>query len=307
MKSITADRTDRLDRLVKEGFELSNKKARSAIRTGKICVDDVRVTDIDHRVRAGATLALDMAAPNPARTEPHGVTLLFRDDYLLVLAKPAGLLSAPAPGSDEPSALTAAQALCKGPRRPKVVHRLDKETSGVLVFARSVQAARALQQAIQQNAMHRTYACVLNSVPQRPRGVITSMLMRDRGDGRRGSRRNTLRVGPFNQPASGPLPGSGKHAITRYKVITQRDGRAAAEVRLGTGRTHQIRIHMAEIGCPILGERVYARDGDGAPRQALHAVRLAFKHPANGRSLDFFSPWPADLAHLTPLARDWLG
>lgn len=304
MTTHTAPTAGRLDRLVKDGFELSNKKARSAIHTGKVFVDDARVTDIGHPVRAGAVIRLDMAAPNPARTEPHGVRRVFRDDHILVLAKPAGLLSAPVPNSNEPSALDAAQNLCKGPRRPKIVHRLDRETSGLLVFARSVPAARALQAAIQERRMHRTYACVLDGVPEKPEGMITSMLVRDRGDGRRGSRPNSLRVRPINQRAPGPQPGSGRIAVTRYRVVAREGDRVAAQVKLGTGRTHQIRIHMAEIGCPLLGETVYERVG-GAPRQALHAQRLAFAHPASGEPLDFFCPWPADLADVTPLGRGW--
>lgn len=306
MTTRTAPSADRLDRLVKQAFELSNKQARSAIHTGKVFVDEARITDIGHLVAAGATIRVDMAAPNPARTEPHGVQLVFRDEHLLVLSKPAGLLSAPVPDSEEPSALDAAQLLCKGPARPKVVHRLDRETSGLLAFARSVPAARALQAAIQDRSMHRTYACVLAGVPERPDGMITSMLVRDRGDGRRGSRAGSLRVRPINQPAPGPQPGSGRLAITRYRVITRRGDRVAAEVKLGTGRTHQIRIHLAEIGCPVLGERIYARDA-GAPRQALHALRLAFLHPITGEPLRFMSPWPSDLAGVEPLVPGWRG
>lgn len=305
MTRFTAPQPGRLDALVKTGFTLSNNKARAAIRTGKITVDGARVLDIGHPTAEGAQIVLDMTAPNPARTEPHGVRLLLRDDHLVVLAKPAGLLSAPVPNSEEPSALVAAQLFCKGPRRPKVVHRLDRETSGLLVFARSVVAARALQAAIQSRTMRRTYACVTDGIPPQPEGLIASMLMRDRGDGRRGSREGTLRVRPLNQPAPGPQPGSGQHSVTRYKVIMRKGDRCAAEVRLSTGRTHQIRIHMAEIGSPVLGEPVYVRGGARQHRQALHAMRLSFRHPASGQPLEFFDPWPADLAGVRPVPKAW--
>lgn len=304
MTTLTTTEAARLDVQVKRGFTLSNKKARAAIHTGKIFVDGIRVVDIGHPTPAGAQIKLVLNAPNPARTEPQGVRMVFRDDYLLVLDKPAGLLSSPAPNSDEPSALTAAQALCKGPRRPKIVHRLDRDTSGLLVFARSTVAARALQESIQTRTMHRTYACVTDGTPPESTGMITSMLVRDRGDGRRGSRENSLRVRPFNQPAPGPQPGSGRLAVTRYTIVAQKGSSCALEVRLGTGRTHQIRIHLAEIRCPLLGERVYERVG-GAPRQALHAMRLAFPHPSTGAPLSFSSPWPDDLPDMPVLGPDW--
>ncbi|MGK0359147.1 MAG: 23S rRNA pseudouridine1911/1915/1917 synthase [Bradymonadia bacterium] len=303
MKTLTTDAA-RLDVQVKRGFALSNNKARNAIHTGKIFVDDVRVTDIGQQVPAGAQLRLEVNAPNPVRNEPQGVRMLFRDDYILVLDKPSGLLSSPLPNDDEPSALTAAQSLCKGPRRPKIVHRLDRDTSGLLVFARGTVAARQLQESIKSRTMHRTYACVTDGTPVESTGMITSMLVRDRGDGRRGSRESSLRVRPINQPAPGPQPGSGRLAVTRYEIVAQKGSSCALEVRLGTGRTHQIRIHLAEIRCPLLGERVYERVG-GAPRQALHAMRLAFPHPATGKPLSFRSPWPVDLADMPILGPDW--
>ena len=136
MKTLTTDAAGRLDVQVKRGFTLSNNKARNAIHTGKIFVDGVRVTDIGQAIPAGAQIRLNINAPNPVRNEPQGVRMVFRDDYILVLDKPSGLLSSPLPNDDEPSALTAAQSLCKGPRRPKIVHRLDRHTSGLLVFAR---------------------------------------------------------------------------------------------------------------------------------------------------------------------------
>ncbi len=296
--------TGRLDVAVKGLAELSNSKARRAIRTGKVSVGGERIMDPAFRVEAGARIKLEPAAPDPARTEPLGIRLVHRDDYVLVVNKPAGLNTTPSPGSDQPTALHAAQRLCKGPRRPKIVHRLDRDTSGLLVFARSVIAARELRAALDANEVRRMYRTVVDGTPEHPRGMISSMLMRDAGRGRRGSREGTFRVRPANLPDPGPMPGKGKLAITRYEAVARADGRTAMEVKLSTGRTHQIRIHLSELGCIVLGEHVYGRIG-GARRLCLHAATLSFPHPSTGKPMSFEAPWPSDLADVTPRGRGW--
>lgn len=298
---------------VRRNSALGSKKAQVAIRSGKVSVDGQVVLEPGTPVAAGARVRLDMAAPNPAKTAPLGLRLVHRDADLLVVEKPSGLLSSPLPNSDEPSALHGARVLCRGGTMPKVVHRLDKETSGLLVFARNAATARALREIIDSRKVRRTYHCVVAGIPSPPEATLSSMLLRDRGDGRRGSRRGTLKARPLRAPDPGPMPGKGKHAITRFRVveavtrnpqIPEDEGRAALEVWLSTGRTHQIRIHLAEHGCPVLGERVYARQ-DGAPRQALHAARLSFDHPRTGETLTFHAPWPADLAEVRPTGEGW--
>lgn len=300
----TVDAPGRLDAAVKRGAELSNAKARAAVCTGKVRVAGERVVDPAFPVTAGVTIVLDPAAPNPARTEPLGLRLVFRDEHLLVVEKPSGLLSSPMPNSEEPNALQAAYSLCRAGRRPKLVHRLDKQTSGLLLFARGVPMARALRTAFDAHAVRRVYRCVVQGVPERERGLVSSMLVTDTGEGYRGSRRGTLRVRSARAPDPGPMPGAGKHALTRYEVVASRDGRCAMEVRLATGRTHQIRIHLSEIGCPVLGEYVYGQV-PGAPRLALHAAQLSLTHPESRKPLRFESPWPADLADVTPIAKGW--
>ncbi len=300
-----SEKSQRLDAEVKRGAKLSNRKARQAIRTGKIRLDGQRILDPAQRVRVGQRLSLNMAAPNPARTEPLGSKLIYRDDHLLVLDKPAGLLSAPIPNSEEPSALHAAARLCKGPRRPRVLHRLDKLTSGLLLFARSIPSTRALRRAFEAHEIERVYRCVTQGAPQAERGVISSMLLRDAGQGRRGSRRESFRCRAGEHPNPEAEPGRGKLAITRYRRCTQSSDQAALELRLSTGRTHQIRIHLAELGCPVLGERVYARPRFKLPRFALHAALLAFQHPCTGRQLRFESPWPEELSQFKIVPHSW--
>ena len=295
----------RLDAAVRARLEWPHKRTRAAIRTGKVTVNGARETDIGAPVPAGATLRLDMAAPDPRRTEPLGVKLVFRDRSILVIDKPAGLLSTPAPGREDETALHAAHRLLKGPARPKVVHRIDQDTSGLLVFARNVPAARALRAMLDAHEVRRIYRAVVHGRPEQPEGLVSSMLVRDAGHGRRGSRPGSLKVRSLRSPDPGPMPGSGKLAITRYEVKATTGERSALEVRLRTGRTHQIRIHLAELGCPLVGERVYARRDGAEHRQALHAGVLAFKHPLTGDPLHFESPWPDDLADVTPCPKAW--
>lgn len=313
--------TGRLDAAVRVAFGCSGAAARRAVHSGKIKLNGQREVDPAHPVKAGAELCFEPNAPRPLRTEPLGVKLVYRDDFIIVLDKPAGLLSAPFQDEPGPTALDAALLLCRGVRVAKVVHRLDKLTSGLLVFARSSAAARAMREAIDAHEAKRTYHCVVAGVPLRPAATIVSDLVTDRGDGYRGSaggRRQLLPVDavvPLTQgavelsedddePHAGRARHEGKQAVTRYRTVASAEGRTALEVRIETGRTHQIRIHLAEIGHPVLGEQVYARNGD-APRQALHAARLAFPHPHTGQPVHFFSPWPQDLARLRPLGPDW--
>lgn len=306
-KTWTAEAPGRLDRAVKEATGASNNKARRAIATGKVSVDGVRRLDPAFAVAAGARVAVEMAAPNPAKTEPFGLRLVHRDDWLVVVDKPAGLLTTPTHAGEDETALRGAQMLCRGGdsgRVLKVVHRLDRQTSGLLVFARGVPAARAMRGAITARTMRRIYRCVVEGVPERAEGLISSMMLDKGPDGRRASRANTLKVRDRRQPDPGPMPGAGRLAVTRYRVVAQDGERSALEVKLSTGRTHQIRIHLAEMGHPVLGERVYAK-AEGAPRQALHAGKLSLPHPESGERLMFESRWPGDLAGVTPRGSDW--
>lgn len=306
--TVPAGRGGRLDAEVKVGAELSNKKARECVRTGKISVKGRRVVDEAHHVMPGDQISLVWNAPDPARTEPMGVKLVYRDDHLIIIDKPAGLLSAPIPNSEERSALHAATTLCRrrGGQGPKVVHRLDKTTSGLLMFARGTEVARRLRAMFDAHELERTYRCVVRGIPERSGAMITSMMVKDTGSGRKGSRPNSLRTRRLDEQPPGPMPGPGKLAITRYRLAESdaQLNRAALEVRLSTGRTHQIRIHLSELGHPILGERVYGRV-DGAPRVALHSATLAFEHPFTRKALEFSSPWPADLAQVQPHPRGW--
>jgi 23S rRNA pseudouridine1911/1915/1917 synthase len=278
----------------------------------------VRGTVLGRRVRVGGDLCLDPArrlkegeavellgrpAPKPATGERINVRYL--DEHLVVVEKPAGLRTVPHPSERGWSArrkalnpalvdLVAARIAADKPRRRKspplrlrVVQRLDKETSGLLVFARTAEAERGLGRQFKAHTVTRRYLAVVPGYlpPQR----IASRLVRDRGDGRRGST---------------ALPGVGKEAVTDVAVQERLRGHTVLSCRLQTGRTHQIRIHLAELGHPVCGEKVYNRRPDGtaqpasrgAPRLALHATELGFTHPVSGEALHWAMPLPPDLA-----------
>jgi len=302
--ALKAEAAGRLDAVLRAQLALTHKAARRLISTGKVRVNGALALKWETPVRRGDDLAVEMNAPNPKRSESLGAVLVFQDDAIAVLSKPAGLLSAPGPDEDEPSALVAACRLCRGPRRPRVVHRLDKDTSGLLVFARTIPAARALQRGLQAHAVRRLYRCVVRGVVLGEGGYISSGLVRDAGRGKRGSAEGTRRRHPLGPPPP-PREVEGQWALTRYRVVARSEEATALEVELFTGRTHQIRVHLAEVGHPILGEWVYGPCRPLAPRLALHAARLLLPHPFTGEPMTFDAPWPGDLAGVYPRPQGW--
>ena len=271
---------------------------------GELCLDAARRLKEDETVEV---------LPRPARTlrEHEAVVLRYLDEHFVVVEKPAGISTVRHPAErawparrkalsptleDIVPKLIAQRAgrRRKGPLpRLRVVQRLDKETSGLVVFARTVEAERGLGRQFHRHTVHRKYLAIIPGyLPPRR---ISSRLVRDRGDRRRGSTN---------------LPGVGKEAITHVDVVEKFPDYTLLSCRLETGRTHQIRIHLAEKGHPICGEKVYGRqpvrpaapDPSGAPRLALHATELGFVHPVTGEALHWTMPVPADLdAFLTRL------
>jgi 23S rRNA pseudouridine1911/1915/1917 synthase len=270
---------------------------------GELCLDPAR------RLREGADVEL---LPTPVvKPRPYeAATIRYLDPHLVVVEKPAGIATvrhplerdwserrkALAPTLEEVVPALIAQRegrTAKGPLpRLRVVHRLDKETSGLVVFARRVAAEQGLGRQFRAHTVTRRYLAV---VPGHVTGrTITSRLVRDRGDGRRGST---------------SLPGVGKEAVTHVEVVERLPGYALVSCRLETGRTHQIRIHLAEWGHPVCGDKVYCRqpggpaERSGAPRLALHAAELGFVHPVTGQALHWSTPLPADLQNFVDRLR----
>lgn len=302
--NVKVDSASRLAIAIRMIMGLSHKKAKQIVYTGKVRVDGKLVLDPAYPLKAGQTIDVNWARPKPKQGHVASEYLVYRDAELIVLNKPAGLLSTSTSQAERDTALTVARTLCRGGKPPHVVHRLDKDTSGLILFARGTKASRQMRLLIDGNEVKRTYFCVVDGIPTPAEGTISSTLLRDNGQGRRGSRDGSFRTQKPTKTLSIETPKYGKHAITHYQSVAQEGRRSAIEVRLQTGRTHQIRIHMAELGCPLLGERVYARQAD-APRHALHAGRLSLPHPFKSEKLDFKAPWPDDLEKVTPIGVNW--
>jgi len=285
-----------LDRVLRALYPGSSwSDVRRLVATGKVRVDGVRAEDPGHRVGPGAVVTVRMNAPRASRTLrlPQSA-ILFADAHLVVVTKPAGV-STVAYDEHETGTLDelVRDALRRHPvarrRGPEpelgVVHRLDKETSGVLVFARTLAAKRALKQQFRFHQVDRRYLAIAHG--RVASGTIASRLVQDRGDGLRGSTDN---------------PKLGRLAVTHVRTLEQLSGASLVECRLETGRTHQIRIHLAESGHPLVGERVYVRSYTGpsiaAPRLMLHAFELGFSHPSTGAKLHFELETPGDMARV---------
>jgi 23S rRNA pseudouridine1911/1915/1917 synthase len=262
---------------------------RRLARTGKIFIDGLPLLDPTRLVPAGAELEFRQNAPRATRAPAlarHGI--LFVDAHVVVVDKPAGISTVPYDENETGTldALVMETLSERGRRAPLgIVHRVDKETSGVVIFARSVAAKHHLKNQFRFHTVGRRYVAVAHGSVRA--GTITSRLVQDRGDGRRGSTDN---------------PELGREATTHVAVLKKLQGASLLECRLETGRTHQIRIHLAEQGHPLVGEKVYSKGYRGvlitAPRLMLHARELSFEHPHTGQRLSFEQPVPKDMQNV---------
>jgi 23S rRNA pseudouridine1911/1915/1917 synthase len=279
----------RLDGFLRASLDLSWGKARALVETGKISVDGERVLRSDVPLREGQVVRLDERAPRPSAHRTLGDVIVYADAHVVVVRKPPGISTVP---YDEGERGTldelVARALPHAGRGPTpslgVVHRLDKETSGLLVFTRTWLAKKSLASQFRAHTVHRRYLAIAHGdVPKRS---ITSYLVADRGDGLRGSQR------------AGDRGGEGQRATTHIEPVERLENATLVACTLETGRTHQIRIHLAELGHPVVGERVYVRNFRGpvipAPRVMLHAAELGFVHPKTERAMRWEEKPPAD-------------
>ncbi len=309
-----ADAGKRLDKFLADAAPaLSRMRLKALILEGCVRVGGRTITDPSYRVKAGEAAAWEAPAPVEARPRAQAIPLdvLYEDEHLIVIDKPAGLVVHPAPGNPEGTLVNALLAHCGaslqgigGERRPGIVHRLDKDTSGLMVAAKTETAHRRLSEAFAARDIERAYDALVWGAPQPPSGEIEGAIGRD----------------PRNRKRMAVVGRGGRAALTRYR--TQRGfGEAAAllECRLATGRTHQIRVHLAALGHPVIGDPVYGRATAarlarlpaearevlrGFPRQALHARLLGFAHPASGAALRFERAVPADFTSLLEILTD---
>ena len=297
-----------MDRFLADTLEgISRSRVKQLIEEGRLQRDGLAVTQPAEPVRARAVYLFTLPPPVAAQPEAQAIAfpILFEDDDLLVLDKPPGLVVHPAPGNEDGTLVNALLAHCGdrlpgigGERRPGIVHRLDKDTSGVMVVAKTELALAALSAAFAARDLDRAYLALAWGVPSPVQGDIEGDIGRD----------------PRDRKRMAIVSRGGRNALTHYRTLAAH-GMAVSLLacRLATGRTHQIRVHLASKGHPIVGDPVYLRRIPGAakeldpldrallldfPRQALHAARLGFRHPRSGAMLSFETPPPADMQAL---------
>ncbi|HYD31226.1 MAG TPA: RluA family pseudouridine synthase [Azospirillaceae bacterium] len=300
---------ERLDKALAAALpSLSRSRLKALLDEGRVRADGRTITDASSRVKPGQIVTVDVPEPEPALPEPEDLplTIVHEDEDVLVIDKAAGMVVHPAAGNWCGTLVNALLFHCAarlsgigGVRRPGIVHRLDKDTSGLMVVAKNDRAHRDLTSQFADRTCSRTYLAVVWGMPP-AQGEIAGNIGRS----------------PTNRKRMAVLPRGGKPAITRYRVV-RRFGAAAAlvECKLLTGRTHQIRVHMTHIGHPLVGDPLYGRGTRrstrgqaipepatqalvGFPRQALHAAAIEFRHPGTGSLIGFSSNLPNDVQEL---------
>jgi 23S rRNA pseudouridine1911/1915/1917 synthase len=306
----------RLDRFLAERLpELSRTRLQSLIKQGRVSLGRATIVDAKYRVKPGERFLLDVPPAVPAEPGAETIPLevVYEDDQLIVIDKPAGLVVHPGAGHAKGTLVNALIAHCGqslsgigGVARPGIVHRLDKDTSGLMVVAKSDKAHRALAAQFADHGrsgeMERGYLALVWGAPSRTHGTIDAPI------GRHPTSRTKMAV----------LPAKGREAVTHWRVVEtfgRKDAPVASliECTLETGRTHQVRVHLAHIGHPLIGDPLYGKGFKSKlrklperlggklakfDRQALHATMLAFVHPTTGRLLKFNSTLPPDLAEI---------
>jgi 23S rRNA pseudouridine1911/1915/1917 synthase len=304
---------ERLDRALAAALpSLTRSRVKALIESRRVALADGRtIEEPSRKVKTGERFVVDIPEPEPAEPQPQALDLdiLHEDSDLLVLDKPAGLVVHPAPGNPDHTLVNALLAHCGtslsgigGVRRPGIVHRLDKNTSGVMVVAKNDFTHQALSRLFAAHDLTRIYQALVWGGPKVPKGTIDAAIGRHPVDRKRMTVRKT----------------SGRQAITQYWV-ERRFGAPLAPVaslmgaKLETGRTHQVRVHLAHLGCPVVGDPVYGRTSRNAAapealkafgRQALHAAILEFRHPRTKREMRFATELPQDFKRLVSELND---
>ena len=295
---------ERLDRFLAELPEVASRAAAERLLVaGAVLVDGV-ARPKSHRLAGGERLEFpevqDETADARLQSGSGSVSsgsgsvpqlrIAYEDEHLLVIDKPAGLVVHPGAGHASGTLVQGllGRRLAGGdPGRPGIVHRLDRDTSGLLVVSRTQQAYDGLQALVRRRALEREYVALVRGRPRSRQGRIEAPIGRDRRD-------------PTKMSIDTRSP---KHAVTHFEVVELLPAHALLHIRLETGRTHQIRVHLAAIGLPVAGDRTYGALEPGLKRQFLHAARLAFPHPVTGERVEATSPLPPDLARALEGAR----
>lgn len=292
----------RLDRALAQALpDISRARIQGLLSQGALRVEGKSVNDGSSRKFCGKSYTLDIPLPRPDRAQPQDIYLdiPYEDEYLLIVDKPAGLVVHPAAGHPDSTLVNALLHHCEGRlsgiggvQRPGIVHRIDKDTSGLLVVAKSDKAHEGLAKLFASHDIERHYLAVVSGIPAPPAGTIRTQI------GRSTINRKKMAVLPENK---------GKHAVTHFKTKEMFKSTALVSCTLETGRTHQVRVHMAHIGHPLIGDSTYSNrqkrykigpNQSVFARQALHAAVLGFIHPVTGEKMRFESNLPADIQEL---------
>ena len=291
----------RLDKALADASGLSRERVKSLIAEGRVMLDGNPAAQPSLKPAEGTVfrIAVPEAAPAAAAPQDIPLSIVFEDEHLLVVDKPAGLVVHPAAGNPDGTLVNALLHHCRGQlsgiggvARPGIVHRIDKDTSGLLVVAKSDVAHVGLARQFADHSIERAYLAVVAGTPVPPAGTVTGAIAR--------SKVNRKKMAIVED-------GRGKHAVTHFRTLETLGGAALVECRLESGRTHQVRVHMSSIGHPLLGDPVYGRTPKNLrnalaeecfSRQALHAARLGFIHPVSGEKLQFSSALPTDMERL---------
>ncbi len=295
----------RLDHFVaKELSELSRAQIQKLIE-GELVLVNGDTAKSSLRLKGGESITVRIPAPEPLDLKAEAIPLdvVFEDDYLIVINKAAGMVTHPGAGINSGTLVNALLHHCQaslsgisGVERPGIVHRLDKDTSGLLVVAKEDFTHRELANQLALRTVKRVYRALVEGLVQNDRGTISKPI------GRHPTRRKEMAI-----------VDDGRTAVTHFEVIERYRNFTLLELRLETGRTHQIRVHMAHMGYPVVGDLVYNRKSTGSEKarnklglegHALHAARLSFVHPKTGISLEFSAPLPAGYQHLVDSLRD---
>jgi len=335
-QSRTAEPQDggqRLDKWLSGWTDLSRSRIRGLVETGNVRADGNIVAKVTTKIRPEVEYAVRVPPPvdDTPQAEDIPLDILFEDDHLIVLNKSSGMTVHPAPGSRSATLVNALLFHCAdslsgigGVMRPGIVHRLDKDTSGVMVVAKTDKAHQGLSKQFAKHSIDRIYTCLVRGAPKPRSGRIASRLARSPAD----RKKQAVVRGTLNDIEASDV---GRHAVTHYRFV-KGYGRAQhssigtpkisqLDCQLETGRTHQIRVHLAHVGCPLLGDplygkqRAYASSNHPAEeavriavadfkRQALHARHLGFIHPATKEHHAFDAPVPADMKHLLDVLAD---
>ncbi len=292
--TVPAGGVPRLDSwLAAECPDLSRSRIQGLIEAGSVFVNGRAAVRRTEKTAPGDAVEIRLPPPVPAEPQPEDIPLavVYEDESVLVVDKPAGLVVHPAPGHPGGTLVNAVLFHCPslagigGVARPGIVHRLDRDTSGLMVVAKTQQAMASLAHNFQTHgAIGKTYLAVTHGAPPQLEGRIENLIGRS----------------PRDRKKMAVVERNGKRAVTNWRVAGAGGAIACVECRIETGRTHQIRVHMASLGCPVIGDAAYGRPGrdkmlSPAPaRQMLHAFRLEFPHPLGGRRMSFEAPPPPD-------------